>query len=135
MRRDKGIDMESENWGKVPEFWDIDGNVLLQREDREDLDLASARQISCYCLDVLKPLFERAVSGEISRQDVLEQITPTKAIAWKPVDSSNGLVDIGKPKPQRGFVARIGSARWEYSKQHSHVLEVTDKFFKEKGWF
>ncbi|KAK2734482.1 hypothetical protein FQN55_002652 [Onygenales sp. PD_40] len=128
------IDMESENWGKAPQFWDIDGTILLQREDREDLDLACARHLCRYCLDVLKPLFERAVSGEISRQNVLEQITPKKAIAWKPVDSSTGVVDIDKPRPRRGFVARMGSARWEYLKQGSRVLEVTDKIFREMGW-
>lgn len=43
---------------------------------------------------------ERALSGEISRQDVMGEITPEKVMAWKTVDDSAGVPD--KPRPQRG---------------------------------
>jgi hypothetical protein len=101
------INPESENWGRTRQRWDIDGSVLLLREDREDLGLAWAKHISPYCLSVLKPLFDSALSGEISRQDVVGEITFKKAIAWEPVDASPGV--IAEPRTRRGFVERIGS--------------------------
>lgn len=118
------IDLESENWGKTRQHWDIDGSFLLIRADREDMDFALAKHMSCYCFDVLKPLFERTLSGEISRQDVLEEITFDKAMAWKLVDASTGVA--AEPRPQRGFVRRIGSQSWEDARQHFHVLNVAD---------
>jgi hypothetical protein len=125
------IDVGSENWGKTQRHWDIDGSVLLQREDAEDLDIAWAKHISCYCLKVLRPLFERALSGEISRQEVMEETTPEKVIAWQPVDDSPGVA--AEPRPQQGFVARIGSQRWESEKQHCPVLRAADEVLRKRA--
>lgn len=125
------IDLESDNWGMTRQGLDLDGSVLLLREDREDLKLAWAKRLSCYCLEVLKPLFERAISGEISRQDVLDEITFQKYIAWKLVDASTGVT--AEPRPARGFVRKIGSTMWEYEKQHSHVFDVVDNILKQSG--
>ncbi|KAJ5158523.1 uncharacterized protein N7500_008174 [Penicillium coprophilum] len=108
------IDLESDNWGKTRRGLDLDGSVLLLREDQADLNLTLAKRLICYCLDVLKPLFERAILGEISRQDVLDEITSEKFSVWKPTDAST---DVGvEPRPARGFVRRIGSIRREYEK-------------------
>ena len=125
------IDLESENWGKTRQGLDLDGSILLLSEDREDLNIAWTKILSCYCLDVLKPLFERALSGEISRQDVLNEITPQKLIVWKPVDASTDVA--AGPMSRRGFVRNIGSTRWKYEKQHSRVMEIFDTIFEESG--
>jgi hypothetical protein len=125
------IDLESENWGKTRHGWDLDPSVLLLREDRKDLSLAWAKHISCYCLDVLTPLCERVPSGEIYRQDTLNQITCEKAAAWKLVDASTSIT--AEPIPQRGFVRRLGSTRWENEKQNSRILELMDEILKAKG--
>ena len=125
------IDLGSENWGKTRQGLDLDGSVLLLRENREDLNLAWTKRLSCYCLDVLKPLFERALSGEISRQDVLDEITPQNLIEWKPVDASTGVA--AGPMSRRGFVGNIGSTRWKYEKQYSRELDIFDKILEECG--
>jgi hypothetical protein len=122
------IDLESDNWGKTRQGLDLDGSVLLLREDQADLNLTLAKCLICYCRYVLKPLFERAISGEISRQDVLDKITPEKFIAWKLTDASTGVT--AEPRPARGFVRKIGSTRREYEKQHSQVLDVVDKILQ-----
>ncbi|KAF7122850.1 hypothetical protein CNMCM5793_000960 [Aspergillus hiratsukae] len=84
------IDLESENWGKTRRYLDIHGSVLLRRLDGEDLDLAMAKHMCSYCLEVLKPFFEKALSGKISRQEVLDEVTLEKATAWKPIDAYTG---------------------------------------------
>ncbi|KAH1486893.1 hypothetical protein KXV92_003445 [Aspergillus fumigatus] len=68
-----------------------------------------AKHMCFYCLEVLKPLFEKALSGEISRQDGLDEITLEKATAWKPIDAYTE-VTAEQPRPQRGFVRRRGSS-------------------------
>lgn len=85
---------------------------MLRRLHGEDLDLAMAKHMCFYCLEVLKPLFEKALSGEISRQDGLDEITLEKATAWKPIDAYTE-VTAEQPRPQRGFVRRMGSSGWE----------------------
>ena len=124
------IDLESDNWGMTRQGLDLDRSVLLLREDREDLQLAWAKSLSCYCLDVLNPLFERAISGEIPRQDVLDEITYQKYIAWELAEASTDVT--AKPRPARGFVRKIGSPKWEYEKEHSQVLDVLDKILKQR---
>jgi hypothetical protein len=57
--------------------------------------------MAVYRLEILKPLFEKSLKGEISRQDVLAEITPKKMISWKPAVSSQ---DTEKFIPRRGFV-------------------------------
>jgi hypothetical protein len=61
---------------------------------------------------VLKPLFEKALAGEVSRQDVLDEITLEKSTAWKPIDAYTGVV-AEQPRPQRGFVRRLRGSGWE----------------------
>jgi hypothetical protein len=106
------IDLESDNWGKTRRHVDIHGSVLLRRLDGEDLDLAMAKHMCFYSLEVLKPLFEKALAGEVSRQDVLDEIKLEKATAWKPIDAYTGVTG-EQPRPQRGFVRRLGGSGWE----------------------
>lgn len=118
------IDPASKNWGKLGDFWHFDGSVILLRENRTDLDVEWARNMSGYCLEVLKPLLEKSVAGDVSPQDVLAEATLEKMMAWKPVETPR---KVAETRPRRGFVARMGSQRWHAAKQHSHVLNVTDK--------
>ncbi|GFF71894.1 hypothetical protein IFM47457_05397 [Aspergillus lentulus] len=100
------IDPESDNWGNTRRHVDIHGSVLLRRLDEEDLDLATAEHMCFYCLEVLKPLFDKALSGEVSRQDVLDEITLEKATEWKPIDAYTRVTG-EQQRPQRGFVRRM----------------------------
>lgn len=101
------IDLESDDWGKTPYMWDADNSILLLRENGEDMDLELAKAICGYCLEVLEPLFERALAREISRQDVLQEITPMKLRAWNPGHFSDKVAT--EPMPRRGYVVSLGS--------------------------
>ncbi|KAL3475987.1 hypothetical protein BJX99DRAFT_258881 [Aspergillus californicus] len=102
------IGLGSETWGTTRHEWDLDSSILLLQESREDMDLARAKEICCYCLEVLEPLLKRVLVGEISRQDVLREITFEKVRAWKPAEASDE--GISELRPRRGFVAHMGSA-------------------------
>ncbi|KMK55826.1 hypothetical protein Y699_08815 [Aspergillus fumigatus Z5] len=88
------IDPEPENWGNTR-------RMLI------------SMGVSC-SVDCMK-----ALSGEISRQDGLDEITLEKATAWKPIDAYTE-VTAEQPRPQRGFVRRMGSSGWDWSQGSSY---------------
>jgi hypothetical protein len=125
------IDLESDAWGTTPHRWDLDNSILLLCESGEDMDLTVAKRICFYCLEVLEPLLRRVLAGEISRQSVLQEITVEKVRTWKPGEH---LDEAGsETRPRSGFVSQIGSARWEYEKQNSRILAVTDTILRQRG--
>ncbi|KAH1897219.1 hypothetical protein KXV57_000759 [Aspergillus fumigatus] len=95
------IDPEPENWGNTR---------------RMLISMGVSCSVDCM---VLKPLVEKALSGEISRQDGLDEITLEKATAWKPIDAYTE-VTAEQPRPQRGFVRRMGSSGWDWSQGSSY---------------
>lgn len=99
------MDPISENWGKCIERSQFDGNVILLSQDRADLTVELVQTMAGYCLEILKPLFEKSMRGEISRQEVLSEISPEKMM-WK---SAEATQDNEELTPRRGFVAQIGS--------------------------
>jgi hypothetical protein len=80
-------------------------------------------------MEVLKPLFEKSLRGEISRQDVLAEILPEKMMAWKPAEAFQETEQLGL---QQGFVARIDSSTWNLATQESRVLDVTDRILHDQ---
>ncbi|KAJ6108541.1 hypothetical protein N7523_009864 [Penicillium sp. IBT 18751x] len=77
------IDPESDGWGiSSCSPWLFDGSVIVMRRNGKDLDVEWVQHICAYYLEVLPSLFARALSGEISRGDVLAEITREKIIEW-----------------------------------------------------
>lgn len=77
------IDAASDSWGMPSSsHWRFDGSIIVMRTDGKDLDVERVQHICAYYLKVLQPLFARALSGEISREDVLAEITREKIMAW-----------------------------------------------------
>lgn len=96
------IDAESDSWGMPSRFhWRFDGSIIVMRRYGKDLDVEWVQHICAYYLEVLQPLFAMSLSGEISREDVLAEITCEKIMAWISVVTPGGLMDLG---PQRAFV-------------------------------
>lgn len=100
------MDPTSENWGKFTESPSLCGNFILLSDNGADLSLKLAQKMAGYCLEVLKPLFEKALRGEISRQDVLAEIMSENMMKWKSLEDAQDNEQFGS---RRGFVARIGS--------------------------
>jgi len=75
------IDPFAERWGKSGN-WDTRGSAILLREDRQDLDTELVEVMCRYCVEVLQPLFERSRNGEVSRSEVLAEISKGKLTAW-----------------------------------------------------
>lgn len=123
------MDPISENWGKCAESPPLSGNVILSSDNGADLSVELAQKMTDYCLVFLKPLFEKSLRGEISRQEVLAEIVPEKIIEWKPSEASQDTEQFG---PRRGFVARIGSSTWNLATRESRVLDITDKFLRDQ---
>src|SRR4051794_37666676 len=63
----------SANWGTSPKFFE--GAVIIARSDRTDLDLGSAIRVCRYCVEVPQPLLRRVQTGEITRYDVMREVS------------------------------------------------------------
>ncbi|KAJ5951068.1 uncharacterized protein N7479_009481 [Penicillium vulpinum] len=99
------IDPESEGWGMSSQPpWRFDGSVIVMRRHGEDLDVEWVQHICTYYLEVLQPLIARSLSGELSRGDVLAEVTRERIMAWKSVATPGEFMN---PRPERGFVERI----------------------------
>jgi hypothetical protein len=99
------IDAKAEDWGmsSIPP-WHSDGSIIVMRENGMDLDVERVQHICSYYLNVLQPLFAKALSGEISREYVLAEVTREKIMAWISVVMPGEIMSLG---PQRGFVERF----------------------------
>jgi hypothetical protein len=75
------IDPFAERWGKS-DNWNTRGSAILLRENRQDLDTKLVEVMCRYCVKVLQPLFERSRNGEVSRSEVLAEISKKKLTAW-----------------------------------------------------
>lgn len=70
-------------WGmSVSSPGHFDGSVIIMREYGKDLDVEGVQHICAYFLEVLPPLFEKLLCGEISRGDVLAEIKREKIMEW-----------------------------------------------------
>jgi hypothetical protein len=99
------INPESECWGTPSSSsWHVDGSVLVMREYGKDLEVEWVQHICAYYIEVLQPLFARSLSGEVSRRDVLAEVTSEKIMAWKSVVAPGEPIDL---RPQRGFVENM----------------------------
>ncbi|KAJ5998539.1 hypothetical protein N7451_006349 [Penicillium sp. IBT 35674x] len=98
------IDPKSDGWGMSSRSpWNFDGSVLVMRRYGRDLDVEWLQHICAYYLEVLPPLFAKTSCGEISRDDVLAEITCEKIMKWKSV-VIRGAGDVTNVRLQRGFV-------------------------------
>jgi hypothetical protein len=79
----------------------MDGSVIVMRKYGKDLDVEWVQHICAYYLEILQPLFARSLSGEVSRGDVLAEVTREKIMAWRSVVVPEEFIDL---RPQRGFV-------------------------------
>lgn len=52
------------------------------RGDRQNLDTELVEVMCWYCVEVLQPLFEKSRNGEVSRSEVLAEISKEKLTAW-----------------------------------------------------
>jgi len=86
------IGVLSESWGRSQSVFE--GGAIITRLDRASLDLVSVIRVCRYCVEVLQPLFRRALAGEIAREDVLREMSPHKLAAWVPsaVEYGGGFV-------------------------------------------
>ncbi|KAK4168118.1 hypothetical protein QBC43DRAFT_309729 [Cladorrhinum sp. PSN259] len=74
------LELEKESWGKAAKVFR--GSAILARTDRQDLDVPEIIHLCRYCVEVLQPLFKRAIRGEISRLEVMKEISAEKLSAW-----------------------------------------------------
>lgn len=96
------INPESECWGMSSSSpWHLDGSVIVMRRYGKDLDIEWVQHICAYYLEILQPRFARSLSGEVSRGDVLAEITREKIMAWRSVVVPGDFIDL---RPQRGYV-------------------------------
>ncbi|KAJ5704463.1 hypothetical protein N7536_000152 [Penicillium majusculum] len=96
------MDAESDGWGMSSRSpWRLDGSIIVMRGYGKDLDVEWVQHICSYYLNVLEPLFVRALSGDISRENVLAEVTREKIMAWISVVAPGGSVDL---EPERGSV-------------------------------
>ncbi|CAI7607135.1 unnamed protein product [Penicillium bialowiezense] len=96
------LDAESDNWGMSSRSpWRLDGSIIVMRRYGKDLDVEWVQHICAYYLKVLQPLFARALSGDISREDVLAEVTRERIMAWISVVAPGGSMNL---EPHRGSV-------------------------------
>jgi hypothetical protein len=70
------VDLSSSNWGQIPKEWGENiGNVLLLRDDSEDISLEEAEALCRFCAQVLMPTFSQCLRGKIPRSEVLRYLT------------------------------------------------------------
>ncbi|CAI7639200.1 unnamed protein product [Penicillium pancosmium] len=99
------IDAKSDSWGMSSSPpWHFDGSIIVMRGNGMDLDVEWVQHICAYYLKVLQPLFARSLSGELSREDVLAEVTREKIMTWISVVMLGELMSLG---PQRGVVERF----------------------------
>jgi hypothetical protein len=75
------IDPSGERWGQADE-WNTKGSTILLRCDHQDLDTELAEMMCRYCVEVLQPLFEKSLKGEVSRSEVLAEISQERMSVW-----------------------------------------------------
>ncbi|KID94863.1 hypothetical protein MAJ_09162, partial [Metarhizium majus ARSEF 297] len=91
------IHPSANSWGGVKN-WHTKGSAILLREDRHDLDTELMEMMCRYCVEVLQPLFERCLKGEVSRSIVQMEMSQEKMSAWiKRQEGQSGRED-GKVK-------------------------------------
>lgn len=99
------IDEKSDSWGMpLRSHWRFDGSIIVMRRHGKDLDVEWVQHICAYYLEVLRPLFAMSLSGEISREGVLAEVTREKIIAWISVKTPGDFTNLG---PQRAFVKSL----------------------------
>lgn len=76
------LELEKESWGKADKVFE--GTAILARTDGQDLDVLEVIHLCRYCVEVLQPLFKRAIAGEMSRFEVMQEISAEKLSAWSP---------------------------------------------------
>jgi hypothetical protein len=74
------VDPSGESWGKVRNW--TKGSTILLRQDGQDLDTGLAEKMCRYCVDVLRPLFDKLLKGEVSRSTVLSEISQERMGTW-----------------------------------------------------
>ena len=97
---DTSLDSSRESWGKSSKVFE--GEVIILGDNGEELSLDVVAHLCRYCVEVLQPLFRRAISGEISRDDVLKEISPQKLAAWSPSHVSHD--EMAQPAVDFSFV-------------------------------
>jgi hypothetical protein len=58
------------------------GGAILLRADGQDLDTELAEVMCRYSVNVLEPLFEKVLGGEVPRSSVLAEASQEKMRAW-----------------------------------------------------
>ncbi|GAB1310631.1 hypothetical protein MFIFM68171_00841 [Madurella fahalii] len=91
------ISSSSKRWGKSRTIFE--GGAIIARLDQADLDLGLVIRVCRYCVEVLQPLFKRALAGEITRDDALREISPRKLAAW----ARNDVKGCGLVQPELDF--------------------------------
>lgn len=81
-------ELDSESWGFAPMWTNLDylGNVVVIREDEQDLSVDQLKLLCHFCERKLQPLFEDALgSGHVqrTREEVLAYITPENLERFK----------------------------------------------------
>ena len=83
----KEANITSDRWGFGPMLWNLAlGNILLVRDDEEDLDVKEAQLLSVFCQEKVSPMFEDTWGAgfvERTRQEVVDFITPENFEAFK----------------------------------------------------
>jgi len=70
------VSLSSSNWGQIPKEWGENiGNVLLLRDDGEDMLVEEAEALCRFCTEVLMPMFNQCLRGDIPRPEVLRYLT------------------------------------------------------------
>jgi len=82
------MDVFSTSWGTSPTMFE--GGAVIARWDRADLDPSSAIRVCRYCVEVLQPLFRRALAGMVTRDDAMREVSPSKLAAWAPNPAEDG---------------------------------------------
>ena len=70
------VNLSSSGWGQIPNKWGENiGNVLLLRDDGEDMSLEEAEALCRYCTELLMPAFSQCLGSKMSRSEVLRYLT------------------------------------------------------------
>ena len=86
------MSVSSGSWGRSQAVFK--GSAIIARSDHVDLDLDLVIRVCRYCVEVLQPLFRRALAGEMAREHVLREVSPQKLAAWAPsaVEYGGGFI-------------------------------------------
>jgi len=70
--------------GRVAEMFE--GSAILARADGQSLHVDEVIHLCRYCVEVLQPLFKLAISGDISRLEVMKEVSAQKLSKWLPAE-------------------------------------------------